>query len=169
MVYRFFCLQSHYRKPLEFTFELLDNAKSAYEKLKKRTLALLPAEGNADPAVFEEYRARFLEALGNDINTSMAITVLYDVLKADTDDATKKALVESFDQVLSLDLLKAPENAEETPEDAELAAYVEEQIALRKAAKKEKNFAEADRIREELLSRGIQIRDTREGTLWEKI
>ncbi len=169
LVYRFFCLQSHYRKPLEFTFELLDNAKSAYEKLKKRTLALLPAEGNADPAVFEEYRARFLEALGNDINTSMAITVLYDVLKADTDDATKKALVESFDQVLSLDLLKAPENAEETPEDAELAAYVEEQIALRKAAKKEKNFAEADRIREELLSRGIQIRDTREGTLWEKI
>ncbi|MBQ6551865.1 MAG: cysteine--tRNA ligase [Lachnospiraceae bacterium] len=169
LAYRFFCLQSHYRKPLEFTFELLDNAGNAYDKLKKRTLQLLSAEGDADQAVFDEYKARFLDALGNDINTSMAITVLYDVLKADTNDATKLALVRSFEEVLSLGLLDAPEEAEKSEEDEALAAYVEEQIALRKAAKKEKNFAEADRIREELLAKGIQIRDTREGTVWEKI
>ena len=169
LAYRFFCLQSHYRKPLEFTFELLDNAGNAYDKLKKRTLQLLSAEGDADQAVFDEYKARFLDALGNDINTSMAITVLYDVLKADTNDATKLALVRSFEEVLSLGLLDVPEEAEKSEEDEALAAYVEEQIALRKAAKKEKNFAEADRIREELLAKGIQIRDTREGTVWEKI
>ena len=154
---------------MEFTFELLDNAGNAYDKLKKRTLQLLAAEGDADQAVFDEYKARFLDALGNDINTSMAITVLYDVLKADTNDATKLALVRSFEEVLSLGLLDAPEEAEKSEEDEALAAYVEEQIALRKAAKKEKNFAEADRIREELLAKGIQIRDTREGTVWEKI
>ena len=168
LVYRFFCLQSHYRKPLEFSYELLDNARSAYDKLKKRTLALLSSVGDVDQVVFDDYKARFMEALGNDINTSMAITVLYDVLKADTNDATKLALVKSFEEVLSLGLLTAPEK-EENEADGALSAYVEEQIALRKAAKKEKNFAEADRIREELLSKGIQIRDTREGTVWEKI
>ena len=76
-------------------------------------------------------------------------------------------LIGMFDYVLSLDLLK--EREEKKPEvDDELAAYVEEQIALRKAAKKEKNFAEADRIRNELLEKGIVLKDTREGTTWEK-
>ena len=172
LVYRFFCLQSHYRKPLEFSFEALDNASSAFQKLLRRTLQIAKeAEGKTeiDQAVFDEYKTRFKEAIGNDTNTSMALTVLYDVLKADTDAATKKALAESFDKVLSLDLFRERKEKAVQEEDSEFTAYIEEQIALRKAAKKEKNFAEADRIRSELLEKGIVLKDTREGTSWERV
>ncbi|MBR6321855.1 MAG: cysteine--tRNA ligase, partial [Lachnospiraceae bacterium] len=171
LVYRFFCLQSHYRKPLEFSFDALDNAAAAFSKLLRRTLQTAKdAEkegGEVDRAVFGEYDARFKEAVGNDTNTSMALTVLYDVLKADTNAVTKKALIESFDKVLSLDLFRAREE-KAAEEDGELVAWIEEQIALRKAAKKEKNFTEADRIRAELLEKGIVLKDTREGTTWER-
>ena len=168
LAYRFFCLQSHYRKPLEFSFDALDNAESAYEKLKKRTAAIIAREndGEKDEEAFAMLRQHFVDALNNDINTSSALTALYDVLKADTNDATKAALIRSFDEVLSLGLADVEEKASE--EDQELVAYVEAQIALRAAAKKERNFAEADRIRSELLEKGIVLKDTREGTLWEK-
>ncbi|MBP5151472.1 MAG: cysteine--tRNA ligase [Lachnospiraceae bacterium] len=166
LVYRLFCLQSHYRKPLEFTFEALDNTASAYDKLKKNTLKILAsASGEVDKAVFEEYRNKFAEALGNDINTSSALTVLYDMLKADMNDATKAALIKDFDSVLCLDLDK--EEAKEKPGvDPELEKYILERIEARKEAKKNKDFATADAIRDELASKGITIKDTREGTLW---
>ena len=171
LVYRFFCLQSHYRKPLEFSFDALSNAAAAFTKLLKRTLQTAKdAEkegGEVDQAVFNAYDARFKEAIGNDTNTSMALTVLYDVLKADTNAVTKKALIESFDRVLSLDLFREREE-KAAEEDSELVSWIEEQIALRKAAKTEKNFAEADRIRADLLAKGIVLKDTREGTTWEK-
>ncbi len=165
LVYRFFCLQSHYRKPLEFSFEILDNTVAAYNKLKKRVLELKD-DGAVDKAVFDEYKQRFSDALSDDINTSMALTVLYDVLKAPTNDATKLALINDFDYVLGLDLSVRKE--EEGEEDSELAAYVEEQIALRKEAKKAKDFAKADAIRNELAARGIILEDTREGVKWRK-
>ncbi|MBQ7863054.1 MAG: cysteine--tRNA ligase [Lachnospiraceae bacterium] len=165
IVYRFFCLQSHYRKPLEFSYEVLDNVGVAYEKLHKRVLEL-KEDGAVDEAKFAEYRAKFEEVLSNDMNTSMAITMIYDVLRDDMNDATKKALVASFDKVLSLDLTVAEEAA---AVDAELEAFVLAKIEERKAAKKEKDFAKADAIRAELLEKGVQIKDTREGTVWELV
>ncbi|MBQ1377882.1 MAG: cysteine--tRNA ligase [Lachnospiraceae bacterium] len=167
--YRFFCLNSHYRKPLEFSYEALDNAQGAYLKLKKRCQDIVKnAEGKAiDEACFKKFDEAFAEALGSDLNTSSALTVLYDVLKADTDADTKKALIDRFDTVLGLDLLKAEAPEEKKGVDAELEQYILSQIELRKAAKKEKNFAEADRIRNELLEKGVVLKDTREGTLWE--
>ena len=165
IVYRFFCLQSHYRKPLEFSYEVLDNVGVAYEKLHKRVLEL-KEDGAVDEAKFAEYRAKFEEVLSNDMNTSMAITMIYDVLRDDMNDATKKALVASFDEVLSLDLTVAEEVA---AVDAELEAFVLAKIEERKAAKKEKDFAKADAIRAELLEKGVQIKDTREGTVWELV
>lgn len=95
LVYRMFCLQSHYRKPLEFSYEVMDNVKSAYEKLLKK-IAGLSKEGEVDEAVYAEYRRKFEDALCNDLNTSMAITVLYDLLKADCNDVTKRKLAASF-------------------------------------------------------------------------
>ena len=170
LVYRFFCLQSHYRKPLEFSFDALKNANTAYQKLKKRCLEIkAEAEKSTDKTVnkevFDEFDAKFKDAIGNDINTSMATTLVYDVLKADISAVDKLALIESFDKVLSLDLTVEKETA--APEiDPELEKYVLEQIELRKAAKKEKNFAEADRIRAELLEKGVVLEDTREGVKW---
>ncbi len=166
LVYRMFCLQSHYRKPLEFSYEVMDQVKNAYEKLKKR-ISSLKAEGEVDAEAFATYRRRFEDALCNDVNTSLALTALYDMLKADISDATKLALAESFDEVLSLDLLSAEEEVQTVSD--ELTAWIEEMIAKRAAAKKEKNFALADELRNQLLEKGVQIKDTREGVVWELI
>ena len=92
LVYRLFCLQSHYRKPLTFSFETLDNAAQAYQKLVQR-IAALKADGDPDLEAAAPYQEKFKEALGNDLNTSLGLTVLYDVLKADLTDATKRHLV----------------------------------------------------------------------------
>lgn len=168
LVYRMFCLQSHYRKPLEFSFEVLDQVKSAYEKLKKKAGGL-KADGDIDKAVFDAYNLKFVNALCSDINTSSAITCVYDVLKAETNDATKRALVESFDTVLGLSLLAEENEKEEQRVDDAFAAYINEMLEQRRAAKKAKDFARADEIRDELQNKGVRIKDTREGTVWELI
>ena len=167
LAYRLFCLQSHYRKPLVFSYDALDQAAGTYKKLKKR-IANLEKDGVVDTNAVAEYKAKFVEAVGNDVNTSMGITLLYDVLKSELNGATKRAIIESYDYVLSLDLLKE-ETAEETNGvDAELEAYVLAKIEERKAAKKAKDFALADAIRNELLEQGIVLKDTREGVKWER-
>ena len=172
LVYRMFCLQSHYRKPLEFSYEVLDQMVKTYDKLARKTRSL-KNDGEVDKQVYDAFRLKFEDALCNDVNTSMAITVLYDLLKADTNDATKRKLVEDFDQVLSLGLLSAADEKASEQEtngaDNELTAYVEEMIAKRAQAKKEKDFAKADAIRNELLEKGIAIKDTREGVVWERL
>lgn len=167
VVYRMFCLQSHYRKPLEFSYEALDNIKSAYVKLVKR-IQDLKEDGSVEQEKFQEYKERFEKELCNDLNTSMAITVVYDLLKAEMSDATKRALIEDFDKVLSLNLLTAVVEDANTGVDAEMEAYILAMIEERKAAKKEKNFARADEIRDILLGKGIILEDTREGVKWKK-
>lgn len=167
LAYRLFCLQSHYRKPLVFSYDALDQAAGTYKKLKNR-IAELDKEGAVDEAAVKEYKAKFVEVVGNDVNTSMGITLLYDVLKADLNGSTKRAIIDSYDYVLSLDLLKE-EVQEDSGVDAELEAYVLAKIEERKAAKKEKNFALADAIRNELLEKGIVLKDTREGVKWERV
>ena len=162
LVYRMFCLQSHYRKPLLFNYEVLDNVKASYEKLRKKASSL-KEEGELQADRMAPYREAFAQALGSDINTSQALTVIYDVLKSDLNEAGKRALIEEFDKVLSLDLTK---ELKQEKADADLAAYVEDMIAQRQAARKEKDFARADAIRQELLEKGIEIKDTREGTTW---
>ena len=168
LVYRLFCLQSHYRKPLEFSYEVLDNMSAAYDKLVKRITGL-KKDGEVNQAEFQAYREKFEAALCDDFNSSMAITVLYDMLKAEISDATKYALAASFDEVLSLDLtVVREEKTEDNDVDTELEAYVLAKIEERKAAKKEKDFAKADAIRAELLEKGIILEDTREGGKWKK-
>lgn len=170
VVYRFFCLQSHYRKTLTFSFEALDNATVAYNKLIAK-IAALKADDNqqTDEAALEALREKFNKAMCNDLNTSLAITALYDVLKYKTNDKTKLLLLDEFDQVLSLDLLKAAAEVKKKAEeeaakklegvDPEILALVEE----RTAAKKAKNFARADEIRDMLKERGITLKDTPQG------
>ena len=170
LVYRFFCLQSHYRKPLEFSFDVLDSNVGTYNKLVKR-VSELKADGAVDENVKKEFEDKFREAISDDLNTSMAITILYDALKADTNDATKLALVESFDKVLSLDLIGHAKSLLEggADIDPELLEYINEQIQKRAEAKKAKDFATADAIRNELLERGVEIKDTREGVKWQLV
>lgn len=165
IVYRFFCLQSHYRKTLVFSFDALDNAVQAYDKLIARIAALDPEDGAIDEAAMDELRVKFNRSMCNDLNTAMAITALYDVLKAKINGATKLALIEEFDTVLSLDLIKAAgelrkkEAEKYADEDPEVLALVEE----RTAAKKAKDYARADEIRDILKEKGITLKDTPAG------
>ena len=174
LVYRYFCLQSHYRKNLVFSWENLENAKTAYDKLVAR-LASIADEGELDEAAFNEGKKRFTDALDNDLNTSLAVTALYDVFKLKTSGKTKLALVSDFDKVLCIGLMdararllaekKQEKTEEQTPDvSPELLEYINKMIEARKQAKAEKNYAEADRIRVELLEKGITLLDTREGT-----
>ena len=161
LAYRFMCLQSHYRKQLLFSYESLDNAVVAYNKLKNKIKSSKNnLEGNIEEAK-EKYETLFKQALENDLNTSDALTILYDVLKSNLNNKTKLFLVEEFDKVLSLDLLK------EDKIDEELEKYILEKIEERNVAKKNKDYSKADNIREELESRGILISDTREGTSYQ--
>jgi len=167
--YRFFCLQSHYRKPLEFSFDALEATQSGFNKLIKK-IADLDKEGSVDDKAVSAYREKFTEALCNDINTSNGITVLYDLMKEDYNGVTKRAIIDMLDEVLSLDLLKhadALNDNQDANVDPELVSFIEAKIAERKEAKQEKDFARADAIRDELLAKGVAIKDTREGVTWE--
>ncbi len=170
LAYRFFCLQSHYRKNLVFSWENLDNAESAFEKLIARISSLKSGDGEVDATVLAELKARFTDALDNDLNTSLAVTALYDALKAKTNDATKLAAVDDFDRVLSLSLIeKAEELRKKSAEpEEEHDERIEALLAERAAAKKAKNYAEADRIRDMLAAEGITIIDTPQGAKWKR-
>ena len=180
LVYRFFCLQSHYRKALVFTWENLDNAAGTFNKLIGRIANLKPG-GDVDEAAAAPLKERFRNALENDLNTALAVTAVYDVLKAKTNDATKLAVLADFDQVLSLDLLAKAEAKRQ--ENAKAAATksaggytivgegdpaIDELVMKRYEAKKAKNFAEADRIRDELKAQGITITDVPGGAKWSR-
>ena len=184
LCYRLFCLQSHYRRNLVFTWENLDNAAGTYQKLIAKVAALKNDGGEIDNEAVAVLRERFNAALGNDLNTSLAVTALHDVLKYKTNDATKLFLLDDFDKVLSLDLIKKADEvrkraaaaakptagvysilAEDGSEDAEVTA----KIQARYEAKKAKNFAEADRIRDELKAQGIEITDIPGGARWKRI
>ena len=171
MAYRLFCLQSHYRRNLVFSWENMDNAAQTYQKLIAR-IAGLKNEGDVDEAAFNALKERFAGALNGDLNTSLAVTAVYDVLKAKTNDATKLAALADFDRVLSLNLLEAAE-ALRKQQAQEAAASADPEIdalvQARTDAKKAKNFAEADRIRDELKARGIEIIDTPQGAKWRKV
>ena len=182
LAYRLFCLQSHYRKNLVFTWENLDNAMGTYQKLIAKIAALKPSNDPVDDQAVAALREKFNQALGNDLNTSLGITALYDVLKYQTNDATKLYLLDDFDKVLSLDLLKKADEARKKAasakqsggdyniisETGEQDADVEAKIRARYEAKKTKNFAEADRIRDELKAAGVELTDIPGGAKWNR-
>lgn len=171
LVYRFFCLQSHYRKSLVFTYENLDNAKAAYEKLISRIAQLVSAEdkGEINSEDFDRLRCAFTAAMNEDLNTSNAVTALYDVLKADTTAATKLALIEDFDKVLSLDLVKSAEKLVQDKKGGDIPDEVMVLVQERQAARKAKDFAKADEIRDKIAVLGYAVKETRQGTEITKI
>ncbi|WP_295067643.1 cysteine--tRNA ligase [Ruminococcus sp.] len=172
VIYRFFCLQSHYRKSLVFSWENLDNAKTAYNKLVEKIAPLTKENGgDIDKSEYDRLMKDFKDALDNDINTAMGITVLYDVLKSKANAATKLALINEFDKVLGLDLIA---NANEVADNAGSASAdipneVLELVEQRKAARKDKNFALADELRDKIAALGYEVKETRQGTEINKI
>ena len=160
--YRFMCLQSHYRKVLEFSYDALDNSTNAYNKLKSK-ISDIKENGDIDLDGASKYMDQFKTALENDLNTSAALTTLYDVLKSDLNNTTKLYLTKKFDEVLGLNLCVK----EELEIDSQLEQYIKNKIEERNIAKKNKDYSLADQIRDELKEKGIIIKDTREGTIFE--
>jgi len=161
LVYRMFCLSSHYRKPMLFTYDTLDTFVNSYDKLKNRVLSLSDSGEVTDT---EKYIDEFKSYIEDDLNTSMMLTCLYDVLKSDLNDASKKYLVKEFDKVLGLGLFEKEEKKTSLSEE-----FILSKIEERNNAKKERNFDLADSIRDELLSLGIKLVDTKDGTKYEII
>ena len=163
LAYRFFCLQSHYRNQLVFSYEALDKANNTYNKLLNK-IKNIKEDGNIDNDIVKKYQDKFKDAISNDLNTSLMLTCLYDILKEDTTDNTKLEIIRDYDKVLSLNLLN-----NEKKLDEELIKYINEKLEERKLAKQNKDYEKADNIRKELESKNIKIKDTREGTIYEVI
>lgn len=156
--YRYFILNTHYHKQVNFSFDALDSAEIALKKLRNKISSLIDSN-TYDKDVYNEWDNKFKGYLEEDLNTANCMTLLYELLKSDVDDSTKIQLIKSWDKVLSLDLFKK--------DDKELDEEILSKIEARNTAKKNKDFALADSIREELLSRGIKLIDGREGTTYE--
>ena len=181
LAYRFFCLQSHYRRNLVFSYENLDNAAGTYQKLIAKIAALKAEDGEViETEALEALQAKFRKALDNDLNTSLAITAIYDVLKAKTNAATKLAAIADFDQVLCLDLIekaaavreaqaKQVKTVGEIVIEGEGDPAVDELVKQRFEAKKAKDWALADKIRDDLKAQGIEVIDVPGGAKWKRI
>ena len=162
LAFRFMCLNSHYRKQLLFTYDGLDQAQNTLNKLRSR-ISSISEEGTIDIEKVDFYNEKFKNYLEDDLNTANALSVLFDVLKDnDLNGSTKLKLVSLFDEVFSLDLNKPVGSVVSD----EVTAYIEEQIEARSEAKKNKNYEKADQIRNNLSRQGIELKDTREKTLY---
>ena len=161
LAYRFFCLQSHYRNQLVFSYEALDKANNTYNKLLNK-IKNIEEEGIIDYDMVKKCQDKFKEAINNDLNTSLMLTCLYDVLKENLNGNTKLEIIKDYDRVLSLNLLQ-----KEKQIDSELIEYINKKIEERRLAKQNKDFAKADAIRKELEDKNIYLKDTREGTIYE--
>ena len=142
----------------------------AYNKLIAK-IATFKNEGELDEAALAQLKERFANALNGDLNTSLAVTAVYDVLKTKCNDATKLAALADFDSVLSLNLLEAAENLRKKQAEEEAAnadPEIDALIAQRQEAKKNKDFALADKIRDDLKAKGITLIDTPQGVKWKR-
>lgn len=163
--YRYFCLQSKYRKQLLFSFDNLNDARNGYKKLKERIAVILTSINNDDVVNSEKiatYKEKFVSFISDDLNIANAFTVLFDVLKdAELNNKEKATLIEDFDKVFSLDLMETPKQVTNVDED-----LINKLIVERAEARASKNWARADEIRNEFIAMNIELLDTKEGTTW---
>lgn len=164
--YRYYCLQSRYRKQLAFSFETLNDAKIALAKIRQRVALIrnnVDENNEMSHDIIKKYQEKFTMQISDDLNIPNAITVLLEVLKdRKLDNEEKYYLVKDFDKVLSLDLLEVEVRSLSNIDEH----FINEMIIKREAARKSKNWVEADHIRDQLLARNIQLIDTSGGTIW---
>ena len=163
--YRYFCLQSKYRKQLVFSFESLKDAQNGYRALKKKIGAIISNIEDGliiNKELIEAYQEKFKAQISDDLNLANAFTVLNEVIKDSALNNKEKAfLIEDFDKVFSLDLMTIEREAIEIDEE-----LVNRLIAERNEARANKNYGRSDEIRAELLAMNIEVLDSKEGTTW---
>ena len=179
-VLRFFMLSAHYRSPLNFSAELMEAAKNGLERiitavarldqmLKASTMEELTEEEKTVLSEAEEFVTKFEAAMEDDFNTADAISAVFELVKLSNINAketsSKTLLTELKKKIVTLcDVLGIITEKKEEMLDSDIEALIEE----RQAARKAKNFARADEIRNQLLEKGIILEDTRQGVVWKR-
>ena len=162
--YRYWLLTSHYRSPANFSFEALDGAKQALYRLKRH---IFEDYKNAKGTVSEDYRTRFLTAINDDLDTPKAIALMWEIIKDDSlARGDKVATLKEMDTVLALGLSDSEAVAHKSLgviEKADIPSDVRELMQAREEARKQKDWNEADRIREEINMKGFSLEDTVDG------
>lgn len=164
LAFRLLCLQSHYRSKLNFTWDAQEGAQKALERLRRNMAEWRAAAGEAQPrtADGELFARRFAETISDDLAMPSTLVVVWDVVASDLHPGEKYRLLADFDRVLGLDLTREAERPQElSPEEREL-------LEKRDAARKAKDWATADKLRAELLERGVEVTDSPQGTTWRR-
>ena len=165
--FRYFFLQAHYRQQQSFSNEAIDSAAKGYKRLQKIAARLAAVEGEGDADVQAPFFERFRQALADDLNAPRAMAVVWDVARSDVlAEADRRDLLRRFDPILGLRLGESPVSA---VEDAwEQDPRIDGLLAERQAARAAKDWATADRIRDEFAAEGIEIVDSPEGPRWRR-
>lgn len=159
LVYKMFNLTSSYRNQINFTWEAMDSAKTALARLREGYIKHSEGEEQVSTEEIKEYENRFLEAINDDLNMQIAMSVVWEVVRNPKKSKDFQKLLLKFDNVLGLDL----ENYK--PEENKLPEEILNLINLRNEARQNKNWAESDRLRDELISKGYTVKDTKDGTV----
>jgi cysteinyl-tRNA synthetase len=160
LVYRYFCLGTHYRKPLMFSFEALEGAKNTYKKLVDKVLELKKNGSSVNEKPNQTYFNRFKEEVNDDLNTAKTLATMWEVIKDDKlNNEDKLSLLYLFDQVLGLGFKDLKEEKVDVPKE------VTELAEQREQARKNKNWAKADQLRDEIKKLGYEIADSKDGYL----
>lgn len=162
LVYRMFNFTSNYRAQINFTFEAMDSAKIALARLREGYLRHKEGTDDISDEEIEKYKSRFLDAINDDLNMPVAMSVVWDVVKNQNKSPKLANLLLKFDEVLGLDLKNYKKQEEVLPEE------INKLVLERNEARKEKNWTESDRIRDILIQKGYNVKDSKEGTILEK-
>lgn len=180
MVVRFWLLSAGYRLPINFTREIIEQAKASLDRLNNAKFRMdellakasgtLKDEEKAELSKLEDFEKRFVEVMSDDLNTPDALTVLFDIAKfANTkldENSSKEMIEEVLNLFLRLEAALGLENRKKSADDLDVEK-IEAMVKERSEAKKNKDYAKADQIRDELLQMGVTVKDTREGSKWE--
>ncbi len=162
--YRYYCLQAHYRQQLSFSWQSLENAKKAFDRLKERILEIKTKKDKKKGVVSADYKNEFLAAVNDDLNMPRAMAVLWDLIRDNSLSSREKyKIIIDFDRVLGLNLDKIKEVK------VELNKQIKMMVKKREEARKKKDWEKADSIREKLLKLGIKLEDTSKGVRWRRI
>ena len=168
LAYKLFCYTAHYRTKLNFTFESAQSSQKALNRLREGYVAHTKANEKVSEEEIETYKQRFLEAVNDDLNMPLAMGIVWEVVRNQTKSNQFANLLLAFDKILGLDIKNAQTYLEKE-EKIELPEEIAKLLEERKIARENKNWAESDRIRDELKEKGYQVKDTKDGMSIEKM
>lgn len=161
--YRYFTYSSHYRNKLNFTWDAIKSAKNSLNKLRDMIALHKDVNKKIDKNIISKYEEQFLDAINDDMNMPVAVSVVWEIAKEKEKSNDFYELIKKFDSVLSLDLDKNDKEDINIPEDIKLI------LNERKDARENKNFAKSDELRDKLKELGYIVKDTKDGQIIEKV